>query len=231
MKKGSFGGDKKVGQSILGVPEKALVAWGVNKVPNWLETYHLTLLTVLWSILSICFAYLARDNIQWLWFVSLMIVLQYITDLFDGAVGRTRNTGLIKWGFFMDHFLDFVFINSLVLSGYLIAPDGLGFYYFLLCLFTGGLMVNSFLRFAATNQFEIYFYGCGPTEMRIVFILINTVIIITGTGHFPITVPLVTLICGIALVFMVWNTSRLLWRIDMENKAVAQQADKADRSC
>jgi len=229
MKKNSFAGDKKVGQSILSAPEKALVAWGDDKIPAYLETYHLTLLTVLWSILSIFFAYFAKENIHWLWFVSLMIILQYITDLFDGAIGRSRNTGLIKWGFFMDHFLDFVFINSLVLSGYLIAPEGLGFYYFLLCIFTGGFMVNSFLSFAATNEFEIYFYGCGPTEMRIVFILINTVIIFTGTAHFLVSVPVVTLVCGLGLVFMVKKTSDKLWKIDMDKKKEAQEVAGGNR--
>ena len=123
MKEKSFGGDKKVGQSILSGPEKALVRWGQDKIPLWLETYHLTLLTVLWSLLTVFFGFLAKGNISWLWLVSLMIVFQYLTDLYDGAIGRSRNTGLIKWGFFMDHFLDFVFINSLVLAGYLIAPD------------------------------------------------------------------------------------------------------------
>jgi phosphatidylglycerophosphate synthase len=31
-----------------------------------------------------------------------VIVFQYITDLLDGEIGRKRNTGLIKWGFYMD---------------------------------------------------------------------------------------------------------------------------------
>ena len=218
MHKQAFGGDQKIGASILSKPEKALVAWGVGKIPLWLETYHLTLLTVLWSLLSIGFAVLARDNLQWLWGVSLMIILQYLTDLFDGAVGRSRNTGLVKWGFYMDHFLDYVFLTSLVLCGYLIAPEGLGVCYFLLCMFTGGFMVNSFLSFAATNRFEIYFYGCGPTEMRIVFILINTLIIYTGTSHFNVSVPIVTAICGLALLLLVKRSSDQLWHIDMEHK-------------
>lgn len=218
MDKTVFAGHKKVGQSILGGPEKALVAWGLNKVPVWLETYHLTLLTILWSALNVLFGWLAKSNLQWLWLISLMIVLQYITDLFDGAVGRSRDTGLIRWGFYMDHFLDFIFLNSLVLAGYLLAPPGLGYYYFMLSIITGGFMVNSFLSFAATNQFEIYFWGFGPTELRIVFIAINTVIIMTGTNHFPHSVPALVITCGIGLIIMVKRSSDQLWAIDMEHK-------------
>lgn len=203
---------------MFGVPEKKFVAWGTPRIPSWLETYHLTLLTVLWSLLNGLFGYLARSDLRWLWLVSVMIVLQYITDLFDGAVGRARNTGLVKWGFYMDHFLDYIFLCSLVFAGYMIAPEGLGFYYVILLMLTGGFMVNSFLGFAATNRFEIYFFGIGPTEMRIVFILINTVIIFTGTDHFVVSVPVTCMLCLIALVFMVWRTSRRLWAIDMANK-------------
>ena len=216
MEKQRFGGDKKVGQSILHGPEKALVAWGTPKIPQWLETYHLTLLTLVWSGLNVVFGYLAQSNLHWLWMVSGMIVLQYITDVYDGAIGRLRGTGLIKWGFFMDHFLDYVFLCSLVMAGFFISPKGLEFWYLILLIIIGSFMVNSFLSFAATNQFQIYFFGFGPTEMRIVFILINTVIIFTGTAHFRYSVPLICGMCFLALIFTVYRSQKILWQLDME---------------
>jgi phosphatidylglycerophosphate synthase len=212
----SFEGDKKVGKSVLSIPEKAFVLWGAPKIPGFIETYHLTLMTLVWSILNPVFGYLARNNIHWLWLVSLMIFLQYITDVFDGEVGRRRRTGLIKWGFYMDHFLDYVFLCSLVLTGYLIAPEGLGFYFLVLLIITGGFIVNSYLGFAATNRFRIYYFGLGPTEMRLLFIIINTVIIFTGTDHFTYTVPLACGICLIALIVTVLHTGNVIWKIDME---------------
>lgn len=214
-----FAGDKKVGESILSRPEKAFRAWGVPKIPRWLETYHLTLTTVLWSGLNILWGYLGRSNLNWLWLVSLMIVLQYVTDLFDGAIGRERNTGLVKWGFYMDHFLDYVFLCSLVMAGYLVAPPDLAAWYMALLIIVGCFMVNSFLAFACTNKFEIYHYGFGPTEMRAVFIIINIIIIYTGTAHFRYTVPALVGVCGTALVWQIYRTHRSLWRLDMEAKA------------
>ena len=91
-----------------------MVARYVTSVPGWLETYHLTLLTVVWCMGILLLGWLARGNIQWMWMISLMIVFQYITGLFDGAVGRYRNTGLVKWGFFMDHFLDYIFLCAML---------------------------------------------------------------------------------------------------------------------
>ncbi len=119
----------------------------------------------------------------------LVILLQYITDLFDGAVGRHRDTGLVKWGFYMDHFLDFVFQSIIVIGYYVMAPDGLAHYFFGLLLLTGGYMVNSFLWFAATNRFEISYFGIGPTEVRLLVIAMNASIVFIGTSWWSVTVP------------------------------------------
>lgn len=215
----TFGGAGKVGESLLTRPEKRLVARYVGRVPRGLETYHLTLLTVLWSGLVMLCGWLARADIRWLWLVSALIVCQYVTDLFDGAVGRLRDTGLVKWGFFMDHFLDYVFLCALITAYYLVAPEGFATWFMLLLGLTGAHMVHSFLAFAATNEFRIAFYGVGPTEMRLVFIGINTFIIYTWPRYYAVTIPLLTLAVLLGLVYAVYCTQRRLWALDMANKA------------
>ncbi len=218
MANSRFAGDKKVGESFLGPLEKRFVKRWVANVPSWLETYHLTLLTVVWSFLALLFFAMADTNLHWLWAVSLMIFLQYLTDLFDGAVGRHRNTGLVKWGFYMDHFLDFVFQSVIVIGYYLMAPVGLAHYFFGLLLLTGGYMVNSFLWFAATNRFEISYFGIGPTEIRLLVIGMNASIVFLGTSWWTITVPLFFWGFLAGLLVLVYRTQRQLWQIDMEAK-------------
>lgn len=214
-----FGGAAKVGESLFAPIEKRLVARYVARIPSWLETYHLTLLTIVWNGLILLFGWLAQRNIQWLWMVSVMIVMQYITDLFDGAVGRLRDTGLVKWGFFMDHFLDYIFLCALIIAYHTVAPKGLDVWFMLLLGLTGAHMTHSFLAFAATNEFRIAFHGVGPTEMRLAFIGINTFIIFTPSSYYQYTLPALTLIVLIALVFVVAKTQRQLWVIDMATKA------------
>ena len=216
----TFGGDRKVGHSLLSPPENRLKNWAVPKIPNGIETYHLTLATILWSVINIVLGFCAGKNITCLWLVSLMIVLQYMTDLFDGELGRRRNTGLIKWGFYMDHFLDYIFLCSLVFVGYRISPVGLEIWYFALVVILGGFMVNSFLSFGATNEFQIYYYGIGPTEMRVVFIMINTFIIFAGTGSFYILLPTVVLLCLFGLVINTYQIQKKLWIYDMKSKEI-----------
>ncbi|QSH40326.1 CDP-alcohol phosphatidyltransferase family protein [Lentisphaerota bacterium ZTH] len=213
-----FSGDKKIGNSLLLFPENRFKKWAVPKLPVWLETWHLTMLTVLWSLINVLAAIPAKKNHHWLWLVNLMIVAQYVTDLFDGELGRQRNTGLIKWGFYMDHFLDYVFMCSMVFVGYRISPAGLEIWYFWLLAVLGAFMVNSFLSFAATNEFQIYYCGLGPTEFRLVLVFINIFIIYFGTKQFYWLVPATVVCCTVALIFNSWVIHKKLWAHDMKTK-------------
>ena len=57
----------------------------------------------------------------------------------------------------MDHFLDYVFKSGLIISYAIIAPpqQNLDWWFFSILGITSGYMVNSFLCFAATDEFEI----------------------------------------------------------------------------
>jgi phosphatidylglycerophosphate synthase len=214
-----FAGDQKTGRSILGRAEKRLVRAYVSRIPSRLETYHLTLMTLGWSLGVLLFGYLSARWIGWIWGISLMLALQYLTDLFDGAVGRQRGTGLVKWGFYMDHLLDFIFSGCLVIAYALMAPAGLTVYFFGLLLCSGGFMVNSFLSFACTNRFEIYHYGLGPTEIRLGYILVNGIIFIWGAEIFRFWLPLVLAVNLLVLAILAFKTQKQLWRMDMDHKA------------
>ena len=215
-----FAGDKKVGKSIFGNLEQKLVNKFVGKIPKGIETYHLTISTLVWCALIILFSFLAKYNINWLWGVSIMIVFQYITDLFDGAVGRLRNTGLIKWGYYMDHFLDYIFLCSILIGYSFILKDEYNTLFFILVAF-GAYMVNSYLAFAATNQFKISYLDIGPTEVRLIFIIANALIIFNyGNAHIPLSslLPYILVFAIAGLIWVVYDTQRYIWKKDMEQK-------------
>lgn len=212
----SFDGDKKVGTSLLHPLETRLKNFLVPLVPAWLQTYHLTLLTIPWCALCVCFSILAEQNEQWLWAVSGVITLQYVTDLLDGEIGRRRNTGLIKWGYYMDHLLDYAFLCSLLIGYFFILPRGLQYFHFFLLGVFGGFMVNSFLAFAATNKFQISYFGIGPTEVRIGFIVVNALLAIIGSTHMAFLQPYLLVASTAGLVITVYRTQRSIWALDMK---------------
>ena len=207
-----------MGKSILSRWENNFRKRWVSRLPPWIETWHLTYMTLAWSAGILLASWKARQDLNWMWFVSLMVIAQYLTDLFDGAVGRYRHTGLIKWGYYMDHLLDYFFQCSIVVGYMWIAPEGLTWYFVGMLVISSAYMVSSFLSFAATNEFEIYFFGIGPTEIRILVILLNTSIILLGTVKWPITVPIFfwTMLAG--LFVLILKTHRKLWRLDMQAK-------------
>jgi phosphatidylglycerophosphate synthase len=215
----AFDGDKKADRSLLYGPENRLKDWLVPLVPDFIETYHLTLVSLLWSLLVVVFGFLGRYDVGWLWGSSILIVLQYLTDLLDGEIGRRRKTGLVKWGFFMDHFIDYLFICALIIGySFLFSDQSRVIIFFILALF-GGFMVNSFLSFAATNRFEITFSGLGPTEARLFFILVNTLLIfLPDLRVIESGLPFVLGLTALGLFMSVYRTQKNLWRIDMERR-------------
>ncbi len=221
-----FHGDKKLPlKSPLAKVEKRLIDWWTPGFPRWIEGYHLTLMTILWSGGLILFGYLARTSLHWLWLSSLMLFLQWFTDSFDGALGRYRDTGIPKWGYHMDHFLDFIFMCA-VLVGYALLFQGQsGTLFLLLVPIYGGLMVNSYLSFAATNEFKITFLGLGPTEVRLLLILLNTAIIFLGTAFVQMALPYAFVAGLLVVVVVVYRTQKYIWRIDMADKQARIKAD------
>lgn len=210
----AFRGDKKAGQSLLGPVERRFIDFLTPKFPRFVEGWHLTMVTLVWSALTIVFGWLASDNDAWLWAMSAVVVGQWFTDSFDGSLGKHRKRGLIKWGFFMDHLLDLIFAGSIVIGYWFIAPDDADILFLLLLLVTCATMAVSFLSFAATNQFQIAYYGVGPTEIRIGYIALNTFVYFVGNEVFWWGVPAVLALNVLALTVLTVQTSRTLWGMD-----------------
>jgi len=152
-----------------------------------------------------------------------MLVLQWFTDSFDGALGRFRDTGIPKWGYFMDHFLDFVFMSSIFI-GYSFLVEGVSkeIVYLFIVVF-GGFMVSSYLAFGATSEFKITYLGAGPTEIRIWFIVLNFLIMRFSTGFIERVLVYIFILSVVFLCIVVYRTQKYIWKTDMQNKKISQK--------
>jgi phosphatidylglycerophosphate synthase len=214
----TFSGNKKVGTSLLHGPEQKFIAWAVLKVPSQIETYHLTLATIPISLLIILFSFLAKEDIRWLLGAAVMIAMQWLTDSLDGAVGRLRNTGLIRWGYYMDHLLDYIFLAAVLIGYMILLPDKSKWIFFFVFALVAGFMVNSFLVMAATNKFRITHLGVGPTEIRLAFIVINVLLVFFGKTHLAFSLPFILLLTFAGLIFIIYREQKIIWEMDMEAK-------------
>ena len=213
-----FGGAAAKRDFILGRPERFLVKKGIRLIPAWIETYHLTLLTFPLSALVLLFSYWAKFSSAGFIGVMVCLILQYLADLFDGAVGRYRKTGLVKWGFVMDHFLDYLFVSALTLGWLFFIPPSQHVYVFLMHIFWSGVMINSFLFFGVTNTFRVSYTQFGPTEYRVMMILLYLLSGIWGVRIFSLFLPILTIGSGIFMFGVLYDSHINMWRIDMAKK-------------
>ena len=218
MEAQQFAGADKTNNSFLSPLERRLAPLVIPRIPGWIETYHLTMLTLLWSLLIMVFSFLAASDIRWLWMVSLMIALQWITDHYDGKIGKYRNTGLVRWGYYMDHLLDYVFLCSILIGYAFILPERARFQLLLMLALFAAYDFSTFLAFAATDRLKISYLKLGPTEFRLALIIINGLLISFGTKHMISGLKWVNAGAAVGLVFLIYGTQKKIWQHDMEGK-------------
>jgi phosphatidylglycerophosphate synthase len=221
-----FAGATKTNTSFLTPLERRLAVRVLPRIPDWLQTYHLTMMTLVWSSMILLFSYLASRDLRWLWMVSLMVFMQYVTDHYDGKIGKYRNTGLVRWGYYMDHLLDYVFLCSIIVGYAFILPEKSRYQILIMLAIFAGYEVTTFLGFAATDRLNISFLKLGPTEFRLAVIVINALLVAYGTRKMVNGLKYVNIGAVIVLAVIVFKTHRVVWEMDMKEKnAISSQSE------
>lgn len=218
-----FAGDKKELVHFLVPYEKKFIDSFLPCIPLQISTVHLTLMTIIWSAGIVMAGYMAKADMRWLWLFSGCIFLQYVTDMLDGAVGRWRNTGLVKWGFYMDHFLDYVFLSAIVIGYTFLLPSSYLLWAMLCLAFCAGFMVHTLMDFAITNHFKISFSYFGVSEARLVLITFNVVLMIFGKGLLIHIFPFFVGVQFIGLCITVFRSQKAYAHIDAVRQGVKEQ--------
>ena len=214
MESAHVAGQHKHSPSLLTAQDRRLTARLVTWMPEWLHSWQLTMLTLLWSALALTCSAMAVRNRAWLCAVSAIVALQYLTDAVDGKLGVARGDGLVRWGFYMDHLLDYVFLSSMLLGYALLVPPELQFVMMAIFGLSIGFMVSSFLACAVEGNLGISYLRLGPVEIRLLFIGINSWLAAGGRAPLGIVLPAVAAALALALVAMAAQTQARLWRTD-----------------
>jgi archaetidylinositol phosphate synthase len=213
-----FAGASKSNNSVLTPFERRLAPKVLPLIPSWLETYHLTMLTLVWTALILLFSYWAAKDLRWLWGVSAMVFMQYVTDHYDGKVGKFRETGLVRWGYYMDHLLDYFWLCSIIVGYAFILPERSRYQILILLVIVSGYEVSTFLALSATDRFKISYLRLGPTEFRIAIIIINALLVQYGTRNMIGGLKYVNIGGAICLALMIYQTHKVIWALDMKQK-------------
>jgi archaetidylinositol phosphate synthase len=214
-----FPGASKSNNSFLTPFERRLAPLVLPRIPAWLETYHLTMLTLVWSGMILLFSFWAAQDLRWLWGVSVMISMQYVTDHYDGKIGKYRGTGLVRWGYYMDHLLDYFFLCSVIIGYAFILPERSRYQILIMLAIFSGYEVSTFLAFAATDRFKISYLKFGPTEFRLAIIIINALLVQYGTRQMINGLKYVNIGAAVGLALMIYRAHKVIWTLDMKQKA------------
>lgn len=167
---------RRIQTSILNSAEKKVLIWLARRQPRWMTSDALTYLGVFGSLLFVVGGVLSNRCVEWLWLSSFGLFIHWYGDSLDGTLARVRNTQRPVYGFFIDHTLDaittfFIFLGA-GLSPVLrmdVSLLGLAGY---LCL-----AIYTYVCTILKGEFRLTYAAFGPTEFRLLLILINTVVI------------------------------------------------------
>jgi len=163
----------RIQTSFLNALEKKLLVWLAERQPKWVTSDMMSYLGVFGAVVIATGYILAAWNINFLWLSSLGFVINWYGDSLDGTLARVRKTQRPIYGYYLDHTLDV--INEVIifvgvgLSGLIhleIALLDLVMY----LLLTINVIMNAHLK----KEFKLTYAKLGPTEFRILMIIINT---------------------------------------------------------
>ena len=166
---------------LLAVPEKRFLRWAAGKLPRWILPDDMTALGVV-AALAIAVAYqLSNDGSGWLWAASALLVVQWVGDSLDGTLARVRGIERPTYGYYLDHLVDAIATAAigigLGLSPYMLLSVGT-----LIVVAYLILSINVYLESFAFNRFSIGYGKIGPTEIRLILILLNTFLALDIVG-------------------------------------------------
>lgn len=167
----------RIQTSFLNGMEKKALVWLAGRQPRWVTSDMLTVVGVIGAFLTGLGFALTHYGIGWLWLSSAGLVLNWYGDSLDGTLARVRNRQRPLYGYYLDHTVDCV-NEAFMFVGAGLSPLvdlNLALAVFILYLFlTVNVSINAHLK----SEFRLTYAKLGPTEFRLIIILLNTLLIL-----------------------------------------------------
>lgn len=165
---------------LLAQPERRLLRAVAARLPRWATSDHLTLLGVLGAVATGAAYALTAYDVRWLWAASGALVLNWFGDSLDGTLARVRHAERPRYGYYLDHLVD-AFSTAAVGVGIGLSPFVELEVALLLVVAYLALSINVYLETAVFGVFRLGYGRIGPTEARILLIVLNTLLLVSAT--------------------------------------------------
>ncbi|MCC6364087.1 MAG: CDP-alcohol phosphatidyltransferase family protein [Bryobacterales bacterium] len=170
----TFRDARRVQESVLAGAEKRVLTAMARRLPPGVNPDHLTVLGFVAMILAGVSYAMASVWPPALLVVNVWLAVNWLGDSLDGTLARVRGKLRPRYGYYVDHIIDamsavFLF-GGMALSGYVSAAVAVA-------MLLGYLLlaIQSYLAAHSLGVFSISWWKFGPTEMRILLAMGNTV--------------------------------------------------------
>jgi phosphatidylglycerophosphate synthase len=172
-------GHSRANDMLLGAWERPLLAWLVTRMPARVTPDGCTAVGVGGAVVTAAGYGLSNVSAWFLWLASFGLLLHWFGDSLDGTLARHRGIERPRYGFYVDHVSDAV-CQILIFAG-------LGWTPYVsveaACFALIGyqtLVILIHIRTCVVGEFRIAYAGLGPTEARLLAILLNTAMFLGG---------------------------------------------------
>lgn len=173
---------KRIQTSVLNGVEKKVLVWLAERQPRWMTSDILTGIGVVGAVVVALGYFLSNYRIEWLWLASLGFVINWYGDSLDGTLARVRKTQRPIYGFYLDHNIDGVTMAIMCVGAGL--SDMLNLYIAMAVLAVYLLLsISVYINAHLKGEFKLTYAGMGPTEFRLIMIVVNTLFIFANSLH------------------------------------------------
>ena len=177
---------QRVNDILLGPLERPALRWLSAHMPAWVTPDVCSGIGVFGAFLTLVCYGLSNFDRNFLWLASFGYVVNWFGDSLDGTLARYRHIERPKYGFFIDHMLDAA-CQVMIFLGLGLTPY-ISFNIACLALIAYLLLsVLVYVRLCVVGEFRISYGKMGPTEIRVIAILINTLMYFAGPGSLEFT--------------------------------------------
>lgn len=165
----------RIQTSILNAAEKKALVWMAERCPGWVTSDMLTFIGFLGAVVIGTGYALCGISYNFLWLASLGFVINWLGDSMDGTLARVRNQQRPRYGFFLDHNIDCI-NESIMFIGIGLSP--LMNLYNALLVLVAYLILSIYVYISAhlKGEFKLTYAKLGPTEFRVIMIIVNTLV-------------------------------------------------------
>ncbi len=200
----------RINDIFLGPLERPALQWLAAHTPGWVSPDLMTVIGII-GALTIALGYgLSNFHPAFLWMATLGFIINWIGDSLDGTLARYRHIERPKYGFYIDHVTD-VLTEIIIMLGLGLSPYIKFSIAAICCIMYIAMSVLVYVRMNVMGEFKISYSKLGPTEVRVLAILLNLAMFLGG--KYLIKIPISSSVATVSPydLFVIFITLLLIY--------------------